>query len=296
MLELLEVRRSYGTVVALDGLSLRVPPGEIFGLLGPNGAGKTTAMQIVMGVRRADAGEVLWEGHPVTTRDRLGFGYMPEERGLYPRMRVREQLVYLARLRGLEAAEALRNADLWLNRLEVTGRASSKVEELSSGNQQRVQLAAALVHDPTLLILDEPFAGLDPISAETLAEVLRDQADRGRGVLFSSHHLDLVEHLCDTVAIVHRGKTALQGRVEDLKRRGPRRLRIAGPDSSIWANVEGVNVLERGDHESVLQLAEKVDEQALLRRALDAGEVVHFGFEAPKLSELFREAVGEKGT
>ena len=227
MLAFCELTKRYGPVVALDQLTLEVPPGRLFGLLGPNGAGKSTAMKVVFGLLRADGGEVRWNGRAVTGADRLRFGYLPEERGLYPKMRVRDQLVYFGRLHGLGAADAARRAEHWLERLGVAERARDRAESLSLGNQQRVQLAAALIHDPELLVLDEPFSGLDPVAVDALSAVLAERAAEGVTVVFSSHQLDLVEDLCDSVAIVHRGRLVLSGVVHDLRRAGGHRhLRV----------------------------------------------------------------------
>ena len=293
MLELVGLHRKYGDVLALDDLSLDVPEGQLFGLLGPNGAGKTTALQILMGVRRADRGEVRWRGGTVDQEARLRFGYLPEQRGLYPRMRVADHLVYLARLHGVPKPRAEDRARSWLARLGLADRVDARVEQLSSGNQQRVQLAAALVHEPELIVLDEPFAGLDPMAMETLSQILRAQADEGRAIVFSSHQLDLVEDLCDAVAIVHRGRVVLAGSLEELRRSGPRRLRVEGPNADRWATgVPGVEVVGTDDGATVLRLDDDVDEQQLLRRALDAGPVTHFAFQPPRLSELFHRAVG----
>jgi ABC-2 type transport system ATP-binding protein len=202
VLELKDLSRRYGETIALDGLSLEVPAGEVVGFVGPNGAGKTTAMRIALGVLEQDAGEVLWRDTPATHEVRRRFGYMPEERGLYPKMRVDRELRYLASLHGLTDADAQAAAARWIERLGLAEHAEQRVEELSLGNQQRVQLAAALVHDPDALILDEPFSGLDPIGADVMSEVLFERAGEGAAVIFSSHQLELVERLCDSVAIV----------------------------------------------------------------------------------------------
>ena len=204
--------RRYGDRVALDGVSFSVAPGQMFGFVGPNGAGKTTTMRIVMGVLAPDSGEVRWKGG---APDRSRFGYMPEERGLYPKMQVRRQLAYFASLHGV--AEA--SADTWIERLGLTERANDRVEELSLGNQQRVQLGAALVHDPELLVLDEPFSGLDPVGVDVLSGVLADYAATGVPVIFSSHQLELVERLCEAVAIISAGRLVASGTVDEL--RGP---------------------------------------------------------------------------
>ena len=218
-LELDGLVRHYGEVVALDHLTFSVPPGQVFGFLGPNGAGKTTAMRAVFGLIALHGGAVRWKGAPITATERRRFGYMPEERGLYPGMLVGEQLRYLGRLHGMGGPEVDGAAQRWLERLGVADRAGDKVESLSHGNQQRVQLAAALVHDPELLVLDEPLAGLDPTGIDAIGEVLVEQAHAGRGVLFSSHQLDLVEDLCEDVVIIDHGRAVAAGTPAELKRR-----------------------------------------------------------------------------
>jgi ABC-2 type transport system ATP-binding protein len=305
VLEFVELTKRYGSVVALDRLSLDVPPGRLFGLLGPNGAGKSTAMRLVFGLLRPDGGEVRWRGKRVGQADRLRFGYLPEERGLYPKMRVRDQLIYFGRLHGLGRDAAAAAADLWLGRLGVADRAGDRAEALSLGNQQRVQLAAALVHDPELLVLDEPFSGLDPVAVDALSEVLAERATAGVTVVFSSHQLDLVEDLCDSVAIIHRGHLVLSGVVRDLKRRSGRRclnVVVEGGDGAAtgaWAaDLPGVSV-QRADGRNgasqedglTLSLDPGVDALAVLQRAASVGRVVDFGLELPPLSQLFREAV-----
>jgi ABC-2 type transport system ATP-binding protein len=294
VLELIDLTRRYGETLALDGLSFSVPSGQVLGFLGPNGAGKTTAMRIVMGVARPDSGEVRWRGEPAGSAARRAFGYMPEARGLYPRMRVAEQLRYLAELRGVPRAEAEARAGHWLERLGLAGRAGSRVEELSHGNQQRAQLAAALVHDPEVLVLDEPFSGLDPIGVDAMSEVLRERAADGCAVVFSSHQLDLVEHLCEAVAIINRGRLVMRGTMEELRAQGPRRLAVgvagAGP---AWAGrVQGAHIVGRDDGRVLLDLDAGTDPQRVLAAAQAAGRLTHFAEEHPPLSELFRRAVG----
>ena len=215
-LELRELTKRYGSTTALDGLSFSVEPGEMFGFVGANGAGKTTAMRIVLGVLEADAGEVFWDGKPLGAAERRRFGYMPEERGLYPKMKVGDHLIYLARLHGLSTGEAKSAAWKWMERLGVAERSQDKVEALSLGNQQRVQLAAALIHDPEALVLDEPFSGLDPVGVDALSEVLAERAGEGVPVVFSSHQLELVERLCDSVAIINGGRLVAGGAVSEL--------------------------------------------------------------------------------
>jgi ABC-2 type transport system ATP-binding protein len=216
-LKLRGLSKRYGKTTALDGVSFSVAEGQMFGFVGPNGAGKTTTMRIVHGGHAADAGEVRWRGRSISAEERRRIGYMPEERGLYPKMRVRDQLTYMAELHGIAQPEALAAADRWMERLGIAARAQEPVEALSLGNQQRVQLAVALVHQPDLLILDEPFSGLDPDGVDALSEALLEEIrSRGVPVVFSSHQLDLVERLCDSVAIIAAGRIAVSGRVAEL--------------------------------------------------------------------------------
>jgi ABC-2 type transport system ATP-binding protein len=299
VLELVELRRRFGATVALDGLSLTVRPGEMVGFVGTNGAGKTTAMRIVLGVLGADSGVVRWQGQPIDSAIRTRIGYMPEERGLYPKMRVRDHLVYLARLHGADAAAAAGAAQRWLVELGVAERAGDRVEALSLGNQQRVQLAAALVHDPEVLVLDEPFSGLDPVGVDVLAQVLRSRVQAGAAVVFSSHQLDLVERLCDSVGIVQDGRMVATGSVEELRAHGRgrsarrRRLRVQVRADRGWArDLPGAQVAGWDGDAVLLDLDGGADEQAVLALALQAGPVVSFAPLEPSLAELFREVVG----
>ena len=295
MLELRDLARRYGDVVALDGISFTVGAGQMFGFVGPNGAGKTTTMRIVLGVLEADRGEVLFRGSKVDFAVRTRFGYMPEERGLYPKMRVRDQLVYLARLHGNGTSEAGRAADRWIEQLGLTERAGDRVEELSLGNQQRVQLAAALVHDPELLVLDEPFSGLDPTGVDVLTGVLSDYAATGVPVIFSSHQLELVERLCEAVAIIKEGRLVASGTVDELRERraGGRHVRVAVESADAgWVRVvPGASVVDHGPRGTVIALADGVSADAVLDAARAAGSVTHFSLERPTLTDLFREAV-----
>jgi len=292
MLELDGLTRRYGDVVALDGLTFSVEPGQVFGFVGPNGAGKTTAMRIVLGVLAPDAGEVRWEGRPVDESLRARFGYMPEERGLYPKMRVGEQLEYFARLHGAAPRAARQAAAHWMEQVGVAHRGDDRVEQLSLGNQQRVQLATALVHDPIALVLDEPFSGLDPVGVDVMSDVLVARARTAQvPVLFSSHQLELVERLCDAVAIVKDGRLVASGTVEELRARGARdlwRVEVHGAADGWAASVPGAEVERRNGVVTVVRTA---DEQRLLDAARAAGRVTRFEPVAPSLAELFREAV-----
>jgi ABC-2 type transport system ATP-binding protein len=294
MLELKGLTRRYGDVVALDDVSFSVGEGQMFGFVGPNGAGKTTAMRIVLGVLEPNAGEVLWRGRPMDNEARRQAGYMPEERGLYPKMRVRAQLEYLAELHGLGRSAAHRSAQHWIDRMGLSERAGDRVEALSLGNQQRVQLAAALVHDPAMLVLDEPFSGLDPVGVDVLAGVLQDKAAAGTPVIFSSHQLELVERLCEAVAIINKGRLVASGTVAELRSAGRRRhweVAVAGADPGWAVHLPGARVLDGTDGRVLLELDDGTDEQAILDVARRAGRVTYFGSSQPTLADLFRQAV-----
>jgi ABC-2 type transport system ATP-binding protein len=295
MLEIDGLSKRYGPVVALDDATFTATRGRLTGFLGPNGAGKTTTMRCVFGLVRADAGEVRWDGRPITPAARLRFGYMPEQRGLYPRMRVHEQLSYFAQQHGMRGKQADAAADRWLERFGLADRRKSKLEDLSHGNQQRVQLAAALVHDPELLVLDEPFSGLDPIGIATMADVLRERAIAGVGVVFSSHQLDLVEDVCEDVVIIARGRIAAAGAIGELRTASGRRhldIEVAGATTDWLTGLEHLRVLDRSDGRIRVLVDESVRLDEVLARASSAGEIRRFSFEPPKLSELFMEAVG----
>jgi ABC-2 type transport system ATP-binding protein len=292
-LELVGLYRTFGDRVAVDDLSFSVPAGRLFGFVGRNGAGKTTTMRIVCGLLAADAGRVVWNGAPIDEQMRERIGYMPEERGLYPKMRVGEQLEYFAVLHGASHAQGRAAASAWLARLGLGDRETERVESLSHGNQQRVQLAAALVHGPDVLVLDEPFAGLDPIATDVMADVLGEQSARGVPVLFSSHQLELVEHLCESVAIIDSGRLVACGDVEELRAAGPRLVRVDMRDATPgWSDgLAGVEITERENGRLVLALSAEADSQQILDLARQSGTVTHFAEVRPSLAELFREAV-----
>jgi ABC-2 type transport system ATP-binding protein len=293
MLSIVDIQKRFGEVRALDGCSFSVERGRMLGFLGPNGAGKTTTMRAIFGLVEPDSGEVRWDGRPVM-HDRLRFGYMPEERGLYPRMAVAEQVAYFGRLHGMDAEEAHTAATGWLERLGLADRAAARLEELSHGNQQRAQLAAALVHEPELLVLDEPFAGLDPVAVQTLAEVLRREAERGAAVLFSSHQLDLVEDICEDVAIVDHGRVVATGKLDALRRRSQHRqieLRLEGAPPQWLPQVAGVELMERHNGSLRLAVERDVDPELVLADAERTAQVVGFSYGPPSLTELFLELV-----
>ncbi|WP_433826892.1 ABC transporter ATP-binding protein [Actinoplanes sp. CA-015351] len=293
------VNRSFGDRHVLKDVSFAVDAGRLTGFVGANGAGKTTTMRIILGVLGAQSGQATWRGAPITREVRQRFGYMPEERGLYPKMSVAEQVVYLGRLHGMSAADAKARTATLLERLDLGPRAGDLVEKLSLGNQQRVQIAAALVHEPELLVLDEPFSGLDPLAADTVVAVLRERSAAGAAVLFSSHQLDLVERLCDDLVIIADGT---------IRAAGPRsylREQYALPRYSIEVDVDagwlrdepGVTLVDLDGPRAVFDLSPENenqpgnDDQRVLRAALDRGPVRSFGPVRPSLAEIFREVI-----
>lgn len=296
-LEIDALFKRYGDVVALRDMSFDVRAGELFGFVGSNGAGKTTTMRIALGVLAADSGECRWDGKPIDLDTRRHIGYMPEERGLYPKMKVGDQLIYLARLHGLGARAARAAMEDWLERLGVAARRDDDVLKLSLGNQQRVQLAAALVYSPQILVLDEPFSGLDPVAVDVMSQVLREKCEQGVPCVFSSHQLDLVERLCDRVGIVRSGHMEACGSIDELLSAGTDHLIVVGPADPSWAaNLPGVTVVEQRGERTMLRLDAETDDQLVLRAALAAGPVREFTRQRQSLTELFRNVVTDHTT
>ena len=295
MLQLTDIKKSFGSRLVLDSISFEVPDGQVTGFVGGNGAGKTTTMRIIMGLLKANSGKVLWDGQPMSAGITGRAGYMPEERGLYPKMKVNEQLVYLARLHGLGKALAEERTGDLLERLGLAARANSKVEELSLGNQQRAQIAAALVQDPGWLILDEPFSGLDPIAVDAVMAVLREFADQGVPILFSSHQLDLVERITDNLVILADGQIKASGPTVQLQRSyaGQRFWLEAEGDLGWVAQEPGVGETTLQDGK-VLFDAESPAAQGVLKAALVRGPVFGFGRHLPTLAEVFREVIKDE--
>ncbi len=294
-LELRGLSKRFGNLQAVNDLSFDVRPGEVFGFVGSNGAGKTTTMRMILGTQLVDSGEVLWNGKPIDFEIRKRIGYMPEERGLYPKMRIGEQLNYLAQLHGATAQEAEAAVKRWLDRFGLGARTRDEVQKLSHGNQQRVQLAAALAFEPLMLVLDEPFAGLDPEAVDSMSEVLHERAVAGTPVLFSSHQLDLVERICDRVGIIQKGRMFATGTVDDLRRQGPERYWVdapmAGPD---WARtLSAAEVVRQEGTRFLVELKNGAGDQAVLRAALQTGPVHEFHRDLPSLLDIFREAMTE---
>jgi ABC-2 type transport system ATP-binding protein len=290
--------KRFGDVVALDGASFSVEPGRIFGLLGANGAGKTTAMRIVLDILRADGGRVTWMGTDNTALPRSTWGYLPEERGLYTKMKVGEQLRFFSALYGVTDADARAEITDWLERFRIPDYLDRKVEELSKGNQQKIQFIAAILHDPAVLIMDEPFTGLDPVNVRLLKEAFVEMRDRGKTLIFSTHQMETVEELCESIAIIDRGRVIVSGPVRDVKRAMGRqvvRLATDGDGHGVeWLDeLPGVDVTAQREDYVELRVPADRDPETILRAALDRGDrVSRFEIAEPSLEEIFIEHVG----
>ncbi len=292
------ISKRFGAILALDDATFTVEPGRIFGLLGANGAGKTTSMRIVLDILRPDSGTVTWEGRPNTALPRRTWGYLPEERGLYLRMRVGELLRFFASLYGVSSADASREVDAWLERFRISEYLGRKVEELSKGNQQKIQFIAAILHDPQVLIMDEPFSGLDPVNVQLLKEAFLAMRDRGKTLIFSTHQMETVEELCESIAILDRGRVVVSGAVRDVKRAMGRqvvRLAIDGDGTGWVERIPGVRLTRRGEDYLELHVASGSDPEEILRAALARGDrVTRFEIAEPSLEEIFIEHVGRR--
>ncbi|MCM3614099.1 ATP-binding cassette domain-containing protein [Microbacterium enclense] len=293
MLDLNGITKSYGGRRVLDDVSFTVAPGRLTGFVGGNGAGKTTTMRIALGVLGKDAGTVELGGAPVTTADRRRFGYMPEERGLYPKMKVVEHIAYLARLHGFGKAEATQKATALLERLGLGERLGDLIETLSLGNQQRAQIAASLVHEPDVLLLDEPFSGLDPLAVDVVAGVLQEKAAAGAAVLFSSHQLDVVERLCDDLVIIAGGTIRAAGSGDALRAQHAthRYELVSGGDAGWLRDETGVTVLDFDGGYALFDAADDATAQRVLRGAVERGDVASFAPQRPSLAEIFKEVI-----
>ncbi|AKG37237.1 ABC transporter ATP-binding protein [Paenibacillus durus] len=294
-LKLEDVVKQYGDKTAVNGITLGVEPGEIYGLLGANGAGKTTTMRMVLGLIYPDGGTIRYNGKPFSSELQSIMGYLPEERGLYPKVKVSEQIIYLGRLRGMSASDADKSLRYWLDRFEVPDYYNKKIEELSKGNQQKMGFIAAVVHKPQILILDEAFSGLDPVNVELLKDTVRELRDQGTSILFSTHRMEHVEELCRHITILDRSNTVVQGDLREIKQGYPREevlLRTPGEVTGL-DRISGVTAVERQERGYLVRISEIGAAQRILKAALEQGEVEHFEIKEPTLNQIFIRVVGE---
>ncbi|KIO68622.1 hypothetical protein B4065_1583 [Caldibacillus thermoamylovorans] len=293
-LEIEHVSKRFGKYTAVDDLSLSIPEKTIFGFLGANGAGKTTTFRIILGLMDASSGNVSWNGKPVDYSTSDNIGYLPEERGLYPKQKIKEQLIFLARLKGMSKQEAEKELGRWLERFKVPDYADKKVEELSKGNQQKIQFIASVLHKPSLLILDEPFSGLDPINVELLKQAVLDLKESGTTIVFSSHRMEHVEQLCENLCILNKGKTVLQGSLKEIKQSfGKKNLIIhADFDVSFLKEYPGVRKSSVTPEGIQLQIEGEEVAGSILQEIVGRGFIRKFALEEPSLNDIFIEKVG----
>ena len=293
ILELRNIEKSFGEKKVLTGVSFKAEGGKAFGLLGRNGAGKTTSIRILMDVFPANSGEVLIDGQPIDY-NKIGIGYLPEERGLYPKKIIIDQLTYFAELKGMSRKEAVKSIDYWLDRLGMTEYRNKKLETLSKGNQQKIQLITALAHDPDIVILDEPFSGLDPVNAMLLKDVVKEQISKGKIVLFSSHQMSYIEEFCDSIAILNNGIVALHGDLHDIKRDYPRDrlvVKTETPDAIIADFGSSCTVTENGD--LIIRLTSPSEKKAAMTRLVETYDIDEVKVYEPSLNDIFVEYAGD---
>ncbi|MFF2909480.1 ABC transporter ATP-binding protein [Paenibacillus sp. NPDC057934] len=294
-LKLEQVVKQYGEKTAVNQISLKVSEGEIYGLLGANGAGKTTTMRMVLGLIYPDEGKILYNGKSFNSELQRIMGYLPEERGLYPKVKISDQITYLAQLRGMSKSEADKSLRYWLDRFEVPEYYNKRIEELSKGNQQKMGFIAAVVHKPQILILDEAFSGLDPVNVELLKDTVKELRDQGTSILFSTHRMEHVEELCRNITILDRSNTVVQGEIREIKKGYPREqvlLRTPGEVSGL-ESIAGVTAVKRQERGYLVTISELAAAQRILQQAIGQGEVEHFEIKEPTLNQIFIRAVGE---
>jgi len=290
-----KVVKQFGEKTAVNEISLQVDAGEIYGLLGANGAGKTTTMRMVLGLIYPDDGNILYHGKPYSKELQGGMGYLPEERGLYPKVKVSDQIKYLGKLRGMSEAEAEKSLRYWLERFEVPEYYDKRIEELSKGNQQKMGFIAAVVHKPKIVILDEAFSGLDPVNVELLKATVKELRDEGTSILFSTHRMEHVEELCRNITILDRSNTVLQGNLREIKKRYPREevLLYTTGDVNGLESIDGVEKVERKERGYSIRISDVGAAKAILHKAMDESEVEHFEIKEPTLNQIFIREVGE---
>ncbi|MBM7566079.1 ABC transporter ATP-binding protein [Paenibacillus sacheonensis] len=295
-LSLEQVFKQYGDKTAVNGISFDVAPGEIYGLLGANGAGKTTTMRMVLGLIYPDSGRILYNGKAYSKEQLHGLGYLPEERGLYPKVKVSDQILYLAQLRGMSRKDADQNLKRWLDRFGVPEYYNKRVEELSKGNQQKIQFIAAVIHSPRIVIMDEAFSGLDPVNVELLKSTVKELRDAGSSILFSTHRMEHVEELCRNITILHKSNPVLQGNLKAIKQQFPRERIILGTDGEVngLETLGGVLSVNRHEYGYELMIADEAAGRPILEKAMTQTEVRRFEIMEPTLNEIFIKTVGEK--
>ena len=291
------INKSFANIQAVQNLSMEVQQGEIFGFLGPNGAGKTTTIRMILDILRPDSGRITWNGAPVRNIPRKAWGYLPEERGLYPKMNVDDQLIFLARLYGMDKVAVKRELDEWLERFQITTYRKKKVEELSKGNQQKVQFLATILHEPEILLMDEPFSGLDPVNVNLLKDAFLEMHQRGKTIIFSTHQMEQVEELCENISIINKGQVVVEGSVREIKRSTGRtvvRLALDNDPQIAWLDqVAGVTVTKRRQDYVEISLAAPATTDQILQIALQqGGHITLFELAEPSLNDIFIERVG----
>ena len=295
IVELQQVRKAYDTKIAVENLSFKIEPGSMFGLLGPNGSGKTSSIRMMIGITVPDSGNVQLFGAPFDRKNLHRVGYLPEERGLYKKMKVIDQLIFLGQLHGLDATTASKRAHSWCERMEITEAIPKKTEELSKGMQQKIQFIAALLHEPELIIMDEPFSGLDPVNATLLMDTLVDLRKQGRSVLFSTHRMDQVEKLCDAICLIHNGRLVLSGGMREIKSRYPaNRVQMVFSGDASFLNHPAIDSAKNYNGMAEIKLHDGADAQALLAEAVTKARITRFEVMEPTLEEIFIETVGGK--
>lgn len=292
------INKSFGDFQAIKDLSMEVREGAMFGFLGANGAGKTTTMRMILDIIRPDTGRITWNNRDVREVPRHNWGYLPEERGLYPKMIVEDQLLFLARLNGLSKQAATHELDEWLERFQIQANRKRKVEDLSKGNQQKVQFLATIMHDPAILIMDEPFSGLDPVNANVLKEAFLEMHRRGKTIIFSTHQLEQVEEMCEDIVIINKGQALVQGSVRDIKRKHGRNvviLKLDNDPEALWLDtMEGIQVTKRRQDYIEMQIQANLNPNTIVEAALSHGGIIsRFEIAEPSLTDIFIEQVGK---
>ncbi|WEK54845.1 MAG: ABC transporter ATP-binding protein [Candidatus Cohnella colombiensis] len=296
VLQVERITKNYGDKTAVNGLSFQVAEGEIYGLLGANGAGKTTTMRMILGLILPDEGDIRYFGKGYSNEQLSMLGYLPEERGMYPKIKVSEQIIYLAQLRGMSRKDADRNLKNWLERFQVPEYYNKKVEELSKGNQQKIQFIASVIHNPKIVIMDEAFSGLDPVNVELLKSTVKELRDQGTSIVFSTHRMEHVEELCRNISIMHKSNAVLQGSIKEIKKKFPQEKVIVAGEGQINGldTLAGVTQVVRHEHGAYeLKVSAPEVGQRILQHALSQGAVTHFEVKEPTLNEIFIKTVGE---